>query len=192
MSDMLQNEKKRLRTLCRTLLSAPGEGEAVCRQVLALPEFRQAKTIMAFCSTEDEPDTRLLLEQALAAGKRLCLPRCTGGGRMQAYAVTTLAQLQPDRWGIPAPAADCPVVPPEEIDLIIAPCVACTREGVRLGRGAGYYDRFAARTAAPLAVLCLSTRLFDMLPAEPHDRRAALVITAQAVYRPPAAADVSL
>ena len=57
------------------LLSGPGcpvcvTPPQVIDQVLALPEFRQAKTIMAFCSTEDEPDTRLLLEQALTAGKR--------------------------------------------------------------------------------------------------------------------------
>ena len=186
MSDLLQREKALCRTCCRAAAPAPSaqESAALCRQVLALPEYRAADTVLLFYGMQDEPDTRAILSDALAAGKRVCLPRWAGRGHMQARQVRVWSDLQPDRWGIPAPGEAWPVVPGNELELILAPCVACTPDGVRLGRGAGYYDRYTAGLCVPVAVLCPAARLLPALPAEVHDRRADLVVTETGVFRP--------
>ena len=186
MSDLLQQEKSLCRARCRAAAPSPTaeESAALCRQVLALPEYRAASTLLVFYGMPDEPDTRALLSAALADGKRVCLPRWAGRGMMQARRVPSMAALRPDRWGIPAPGEDCPVVPPEALELIAAPCVACTPDGVRLGRGAGYYDRYTAGLRVPVAVLCPAARLLPALPAGPHDRRVDLIVTETAVFRP--------
>ncbi len=55
--------------------------------------------------------------------------------------------------------------------LVLVPGLAVDRRGVRLGRGAGYYDRSLPFARAPLVMLLDDDELVDRLPAEPHDHR---------------------
>lgn len=55
--------------------------------------------------------------------------------------------------------------------LVLVPALAADRRGVRLGRGAGYYDRTLPLAAALLVVLVDDDELVESLPAEPHDWR---------------------
>lgn len=61
---------------------------------------------------------------------------------------------------------------PEMLDLVVVPGVAFTREGARLGRGRGYYDRYLSRPGlrAFCIGVCFAHQLVDTLPVEPHDR----------------------
>jgi 5-formyltetrahydrofolate cyclo-ligase len=55
--------------------------------------------------------------------------------------------------------------------VVFVPALAVDRAGVRLGRGAGFYDR-TLRSAGPSARLVAVVRddeLVDEIPAEPHD-----------------------
>ncbi|MGD9619756.1 MAG: 5-formyltetrahydrofolate cyclo-ligase [Mycolicibacterium sp.] len=58
-----------------------------------------------------------------------------------------------------------------EAAVIVVPALAVDRQGARLGRGAGFYDR-TLHLADPDAVLLAVVRddeFVDRLPAEPHD-----------------------
>jgi 5-formyltetrahydrofolate cyclo-ligase len=59
------------------------------------------------------------------------------------------------------------------------PALAVARDGVRLGRGGGYYDRALGhvRPDAVLVALLFDDELLDELPAEEHDRRVTAVVT---------------
>lgn len=60
-----------------------------------------------------------------------------------------------------------------QASLVFVPALAIDHRGVRLGRGAGYYDRslpFAAPSARLIAVV-RDAELVPELPAEPHDVR---------------------
>lgn len=83
-------------------------------------------------------------------------------------------------FGIDEPQGGEPC-PPETIDLMIVPGMAFTRDGVRLGRGKGYYDRYIAREGfrARCVGVCFRHQLLPELPAEPHDRRMDEVVTAE-------------
>ncbi len=65
------------------------------------------------------------------------------------------------------------------VGLVVVPAVAVGRDGVRLGRGGGSYDRALARVPAGVPVLALlyDGELLDAVPAQPHDRRVGAVIT---------------
>lgn len=57
--------------------------------------------------------------------------------------------------------------------LLLVPGLAADRRGVRLGRGAGYYDHtlpLAGPGVVPVIVLH-DEELVELLPEEPHDRR---------------------
>ncbi|MFK3984641.1 5-formyltetrahydrofolate cyclo-ligase [Micromonospora sp. NPDC050397] len=71
-------------------------------------------------------------------------------------------------------------------DLVIVPAVAVDRRGVRLGRGGGSYDRALARVAPDTLTLALlhDGELVDRVPAQPHDRPVAAVITPSGGLRP--------
>ena len=63
--------------------------------------------------------------------------------------------------------------------MILVPALAVDRTGVRLGRGAGFYDRSLplADPAARLVAVVRDDELVDHLPAEPHDVRMTHALT---------------
>lgn len=74
------------------------------------------------------------------------------------------------RYGYRQPRPDGPVVADAEVGAVLVPGLAFDRAGIRLGRGAGYYDRFLARLdAGVLRIGVPADDLVDRLPAEDHD-----------------------
>ena len=62
-------------------------------------------------------------------------------------------------------------------DLILVPALLVSRDGTRLGRGGGSYDRALARATGLTVALVEDDELVDALPAEPHDVRVGAVAT---------------
>ncbi|MEV6298077.1 5-formyltetrahydrofolate cyclo-ligase [Actinoplanes sp. NPDC051861] len=67
-----------------------------------------------------------------------------------------------------------------EADLVLVPALAVGRDGIRMGRGGGSYDRVLARLPQPgplVVALLHDGEDVDSVPAEPHDRPVHAVIT---------------
>ena len=75
-------------------------------------------------------------------------------------------------------------VGPTDLDLIMVPGVAFTRDGARMGHGKGYYDKLLehARSDAPLVALAFECQLFPEIPTQAHDIFMDRIITEKAVY----------
>ncbi len=185
----LQTEKREFRQRCRAIsaeCSAEYRRDAsanIAGYVLASPAYEKARMLFVYVSVPTEPDTALLIDRALRDGKRLCVPRCREKPRMEAVLLRDAGDLLPGAYGIPEPA-DGEIVPPRDIDLALIPCVAASREGARLGHGAGYYDAFLQGTGMEKWCLCFDRLLFDALPAAPWDEPMDAVVTETGVYRP--------
>lgn len=84
------------------------------------------------------------------------------------------------RFGLREPAP--PWLAPDavaEAAVVLVPALAVDRTGVRLGRGAGFYDR-SLGSADPDALLIAVVRddeLVERLPSEPHDVRMTHALT---------------
>ena len=156
----IDEEKQQLRATIRRLSAQlpfryrEAADRAIARHLLALPEYRSAGAVFCFVSAGREIDTRPILEQTLADGKMLCVPLCVADGIMELRAIRNLEELFPGAYGILEPPADSPALSPDQIDLAVIPCVTCSREGRRLGRGGGYYDRFLAHYRGAAVLLC--------------------------------------
>ncbi|MCD8005305.1 MAG: 5-formyltetrahydrofolate cyclo-ligase [Oscillospiraceae bacterium] len=161
----------------------PADWTPLCRRFLALPQLKQAGTVLLFWGVGREPDTGGMLEELLRRGKRLALPRCLPDRRMEAGEVTGPACLRPGAYGIPEPGADCPPIPREEIDLILVPNLCCDRRGFRLGHGGGYYDRYLAGYRGHTAALCPEEWLQQTLPTDDFDQPVELVLTQWGQWR---------
>ena len=62
-------------------------------------------------------------------------------------------------------------------ELIIMPALAAGRDGNRLGRGKGYYDRAVAGLKTPRVVVVHDSEFLDALPAEEFDQKVSMVVT---------------
>lgn len=184
-----KEEKQALRRAIRTqiaqlppsYLSEAGAG--ISRLLTTCPEYQAATTIMAFVSTPTEADMFPFLRQVLADGKRLAIPLCIRPGIMEARLITDLQQLCPGSYNIPEPPETSPLVAPEEIQLLIVPCMTCDTKGNRLGHGAGFYDRYLAAYKGATLLVCPEHLLQPYVPMEPLDQKIPTVVTELAIYR---------
>ena len=176
-------EKQRIRQEARRIsgqLTPEYRQEAsreITRKVLELPFWKEAGTVMAYWSMPSEPDTQELMETALREGKTLLLPRCLDAARMAALPVKSLDEAKPGTMGIPEPPMPESTDGIPEPELILVPCVAASPGGIRLGHGAGYYDRFLAEHSGKTACLCFRALMRADLPAEETDVPVDLVVT---------------
>lgn len=144
--------------------------QSIVTHVLAIPEVATARVILAYASLPDEVDTRTLLEQLLAAGKTVLLPKVVDGEKMEVRQYTGNGDLQEGAFHIMEPIG-APYPTLSSIDVAIIPGMAFTHDGKRLGRGKGYYDRFLAllpRHTKKIAI-CFPFQLIENIPTEPHD-----------------------
>ena len=161
------------------------DASARIRQRIAeLREYFRARTVMMFAAMPDEVDTLPIIEDALAAGKTVVLPHVgRGAGKMDARVVRDVArELVPGTFGIPEPR-DCPVADPDTIEFVLVPGRAFDRQGNRLGRGGGYYDRFLARIDAVRCGCVFAAQVLDAVPVEPHDVPLRIIVTEDEVIR---------
>lgn len=181
-------EKQQLRRTMRALeasLSTRYKEEssrAIAGHLLAMPEYQEAGTVFCFVGTDREINTYPILEDVLAAGKRLCVPLCIGKGIMELRQVTDLRQLVPGSYGILEPSADSPLVSVDEVDFAVLPCLTCNHLGQRLGRGGGYYDRFLSHYRGGTVLLCREKLIREEIPLEPHDYPVPWVLTERGLY----------
>ena len=182
-----QEEKQQLRAIVRRLEAALApeykakSARSIAHRLLAMPEYQEAQTVFCFVGTDREIDTRPILEDALAAGKTLCVPLCTEPGHMESRQITDLNQLVPGRYGLLEPTADTPVIPVDAIDFAVLPCVTCNYLGQRLGHGGGYYDRYLQQITGTQAVLCRTALMCDEIPIEDHDKNMDFVICEEGI-----------
>ncbi|HEX4085602.1 MAG TPA: 5-formyltetrahydrofolate cyclo-ligase [Chthoniobacteraceae bacterium] len=177
-----------MRTRAREILAAlsreacAAASEAIRRHIGTLAEWQAAGTVAFYAAQPSEPDLAPLLD---TPGKEFCFPR-TAGAALEFHRCHTHDLLRPGPWKLREPdPAHCPVIPAAGIDLLFIPGLAFTREGGRLGRGGGYYDRFLSRTH-PRAVkigVCFHSQLAPSLPLEMHDLEMDLVVTENEVFR---------
>lgn len=183
-----QEEKQQLRAVMRARERQLSDryrresDQAIAAHLTAMPEYQAAGTIFCFVGTPHEIDTRPILENALASGKRLYVPLCTGPGMMELRQITTLSQLSPGAYGIPEPPEDAPTVSVDETDFAILPCLTCNHLGHRLGQGQGYYDRFLAHYRSGAVLLCREKLIREEIPLEPHDYPIPWVLTERGLY----------
>ena len=151
---------------------------ALFRKLSSLGEIGAAKVLFCFVGVDPEPDTLPLIRALLHTGRRVAVPRCLEGGVMVAVEITSVEELHPGRYGIPEPPEGRPALAPYEIDAAIIPGVAFDAEGGRLGRGAGYYDRWLSAFDGFKCGICRDRVVAKTpLPMEEYDVRMDAVVT---------------
>ncbi len=186
--------KESARREARERLAASIEGErekagaAIASAVWRIPEVAAARRILLYASTLYEVPTDEIANEARRRGIELVYPRCLPRSLdMTVHLVESLDQLlEGGSYGIREPAPQCESVSVSSIDLAFVPGLGWDRRGHRLGRGAGYYDRFFADSQwRGLRVgLFYAFQEFPRLPEDPWDMPLDMIVTEREFVRP--------
>jgi 5-formyltetrahydrofolate cyclo-ligase len=182
----VQRTKAELRAailLARRALSPKvhdAEAQALTGHLAAL--IANAQTVCAYVPVGSEPGSLELVDSLHRRGVRVLLPVAGAADVPEPlqWGAYRPGELIGARYGLQEPA------PPwlgadaiADASVILVPALAVDRAGIRLGRGAGLYDRSLplADAAAQLIAVVRDDELVDRLPAEPHDVRMTHALT---------------
>ena len=150
MQMVIDKEKKELRQkLLKRLLSLTDEeikrrSNNVTEKLSSLPIYKEAKIIMVYYPLPGEVDILEEIRKELG-NKRFCFPKTDlKEKRMRIFEVKDLDNdFLLGAYGIREPNPQkTRETDTREIDLVIVPGLAFDHQKNRLGRGAGFYDRF--------------------------------------------------
>ena len=155
------------------------ESSMVFNKIRTMPVWQQAQHILCYWSLPDELPTHETVNNWLAQGKNIYLPRVVGDDLEIVPYHGAQSLDDNNKFHIGEPVGDA--VDPSCLELIIVPAVALDEKRNRLGRGKGFYDRLLSTTGCPTSGVVCDFQLVEEVPVEPHDHPLDCVVTSDTV-----------
>ena len=163
-----QNKEERLR-----------KSRLIAEQFWQLPAIQKAQSILFYASMPGEVDTLAMIEKAIFSGKRVALPIVEKKkGKLIPALISSMEDVHIGTYGIVEPLDPDKAIALKDLDAVVVPGLAFDRNHYRLGRGAGYYDRFLSTLPKHVSTvgLAFDFQLTESLPTEAHDMRLQQII----------------
>jgi 5-formyltetrahydrofolate cyclo-ligase len=160
----------------------------ICAHLIALPEYRAARQLLAYSALKDEVSLSALFERAERDDKAIFLPVADATARTVSFLRWSIAQpLRRSSLGVlePSCAAASAGAPERLRSIVLVPGRAFDRGGGRLGRGGGFYDRALDELAGFGLVVgvAYAVQLLASVPVGPLDRHVDAVVSEQGLQR---------
>ena len=162
---------------------------AIVESTRNLLVYRQARTVLGYLNFGAELVAELWVQQALADGKQVLLPRVNRASKhLDIYRIQDLQQdVAPGSWGIREPVIECCIKEDAlgTVDFILLPGVAFTRGGARLGYGGGFYDKLLAQMPHRPALVAgaFALQVVQEIPQDSTDRKVEWLVTEDETIR---------
>ncbi len=180
----IKQRKLQIRNVCKKYrINLPVEKKQqfdliLQEKFLQTEEYKNADVLLAFVSKDIEIDTNMIINQALADGKTLALPKCKEENLMDFYIVDDLANLKEGYYGLSEPdSTKCQLLQSIDNSVCLVPGLAFDMEGYRIGFGKGYYDRFLLDFKGVTVGMCYTKCVEEKLPRGYYDRPIDILIT---------------
>ena len=198
----IKTAKKAARANARLLLKGLSAAEREDQSQKAAASFlnssiyKSSECVAAFFSLADEVDVFPIIARAFIDKKRVLLPRVVVGSNamdfyelaapvlgLQSLSSALGSQTDVNAWGIREPLATLPLIEKKDFPArtaILVPGLAFCKDGRRLGRGKGFYDRYLSELVAQNAAFaergkicgyCMAAQLSENVPTEESDVR---------------------
>lgn len=180
--------KKDLRLKLKTILSSISDFEhhQLSLQVsLNLKKFlddhfviQKNLVVGVFAPIQKEPNWFLSIDEA-----KMQTAYPAYANKMMVFKFARMSELvagQDFGVGILGPALNAQAVTP---DIIIVPGLGFTKDGRRLGRGKGFYDRYLESSSAVKVGIAFDHQLESDIPTDDHDVLMDFVVTDKNIYK---------
>jgi 5-formyltetrahydrofolate cyclo-ligase len=146
-----------------------------CTHLAELSVSIGAKKIAAYLPNVGEPDIELFLDWAIEQEIEVVLPVANQDGSLSWVKFDGSSKIGihgfAEATGISSSLS--------EIDLAVIPALAIGADGVRLGKGKGYYDRAFEKldSEIPVVAVIFAEELLEHVPGEKHDVMVSMALT---------------
>lgn len=167
----ISNEKNNIRIHIKELKRGISDVEkqksalVVFNKIASTSEFKAAKSILIYWSSEDELPTQEFITEW--KDKKCILLPIVVGDKMEIKKFTSIEKMKKGYKGIWEPFSEESYC--SDPDLILVPGVAFDMKKNRLGRGKGYYDRYFNQSKAPKWGVGFDFQLLKTVPFNDKD-----------------------
>jgi 5-formyltetrahydrofolate cyclo-ligase len=152
--------------------------QQVAERVDALPLLTGARVVALYAALGTEVDVGSLFRRLQARAVRCLFPRAVPGERRLVFCACEPWELVRGPLGAAEPPAGAREVELADVDAFVIPGVGFSEDGLRLGRGGGYYDVTLKQAARAARVgVGYDLQLRPTLPRDPHDVPLDAVVT---------------
>ncbi len=169
-------KKARLRSKIKDKLSFINnfeeKNDIIFQKLIKDKNLIKASKVLVFSNLLFEPDTNRLINYLLSKNKSLFFPKCSKvDNSMKFYKIESLDKLVLGAYNIYEPQGNTLEfdLSSSENALCIVPGLAFTKDGARLGRGKGYYDRYLEKFNGFCVGLCFKEQILMELPTNKND-----------------------
>lgn len=192
---MLERKKSEMRARIRQNLQelppdrVKEDSRALCRHLLESPLLEGRPPLFAFYPMSGEVDLRYLFESIFPNGGDLYLPRVEDRDlRFQLFREDDPLRINSMGISEPVPGFREVITALPADSLILLPGLAYDRQGGRLGRGGGFYDRWLSslppgKDKPTLCGVCFESQLLHKIPLEEWDQSVQWLVTDKEMIR---------
>ncbi len=183
--DLKLRVRRRGLMAARSAASALGDYAAnrIAKAFIDQIDLPAIPVIAGYAPLKGEVDPLPLLRQLTGMGCTIALPVAEADKPLRFHKWRPGEPLVPGAFGAREPVG-APTLRP---NLLIVPLVAFDRDGWRLGRGGGFYDRTIAelRAAGPIVAvgIAFAAQRVPQVPRELHDQRLDWIVTEEGAFR---------
>ncbi|MDD5454732.1 MAG: 5-formyltetrahydrofolate cyclo-ligase [Candidatus Ratteibacteria bacterium] len=164
-----------------TVTALKEKSKNIQSRLRSLEEYKNSSFIMFYLSTEKEVSTFEAIETALSENKKVAVPLILKSQNiMLPCEIKSLKDLEPGPFGILQPIKEkIKTIPIKLIDLIVVPGLAFDKNGNRVGRGKGFYDKFlkSIPLTIPKIALAFSCQIVERIPTTQNDIAVDKIVT---------------
>ena len=167
---MMTKQELRRQIRRQKQLHAGDDSVTIIDKLKKHPRLACARTILLYSALPDEVQTQSLMDELVRQGRSVLLPKVINKTDMELRRYTCPQDLSLGAYGILEPSGER-FTDYATIDVAIIPGMAFDREGHRLGRGKGYYDRFLSQLTSKTYKIgvCFPWQQVDDVPTDEND-----------------------
>lgn len=148
----------------------------ICEKVRETQAYQRATSLCLYMPIHNEVEADLLIDPALAEGKKVYIPKV-----LEEEMIFNLYDTDLIREDGPYHIRESlskEILQPDENTLIIMPGAVFDPEKNRIGYGGGYYDRYLSRYPMCMtAAVCYDLQIVERIPAEDFDIRPQMIVS---------------
>jgi len=158
--------------------------QRICYKLIHHLDLKEVSTVIGFYPLPTEVNVLPFLQAMVDAGKVVALPYIdTTTRRLGFRQITDFKHLQQSSYRIAEPAESAAEVELNHHTMLLIPGLAFDKEGNRLGRGEGYFDKTLGHLSPDLRAkilkigVCFHVQIIPVVPTERHDMIVSEVVT---------------